>query len=240
MAEVLKSFADNVLQADYMGEFMDKKTNPLMFLSQPIFMYAYVVILVLTFFTSYMKSKPKNSANTTSDNFIFTILSLAFTFGFYAPAFYKIGSNADNTSLAWNVLKPIIAAHVVSSLVVWVLTQIQTCNVANGCAAGQAPNNSLRKFADSIIVPTRRVIEAATPFGNYPQPGNFGNDDTGVFNPENATANANNAAGLTPNVGPSPRSIFNIEFFDVFSISIIAVLSFTFGLLNRSRGGNAY
>lgn len=229
MAEVLKSFADNVLQADYMGEFRDKQTNPLMFLSQPIFMYAYVVILVLTFFQSYMKNKPQITSSLSRTQFLYVILNLAFTFGFYAPAFYKIGSNADNTALAWNVIKPIIAAHIVSSLVVWVLTQIQTCDEANGCAAGQGPDNSLRKFADSIIVPTRRVIEAATPFGFYPTP--QGTQESTVV-----TVN-----GIAGNLGGSTQTgIFNINLLDAYRWPIICVLAFAFGLYNRSKGGSAY
>jgi hypothetical protein len=161
MAFQAKDALENLVTNSRVGLSTDVATNPILFLTQPVFVAAYAALIAVSIFAVYMKNRAGHTAFWATGS-IGYVVTIGFILGFYVPAFYHMGSNASDTKAVWHIVKPIIGAHVILSLGNWLVQQVQTCDKPGFCSK----STDLRKFIDTIAIPTRTMISAAAPFNS--------------------------------------------------------------------------
>jgi hypothetical protein len=155
VADTMKSlFSDHRV-----GLSSDVSTNPILFLAQPVFVASYAALIAVSLFTSYMTNKAGQTAFWERGSISY-VVTLGFILGFYVPAFFKIGSNANDTKAVWHIAKPLIGGHLLLGLINWVVAQGQTCDNPGQCEK----SSDGRKFVDTLLLPTRTLLSAAAPF----------------------------------------------------------------------------
>lgn len=142
----------------------DQNDGPVRFIVEHQFLFvgAYMIIL-LTSILSAVGPESGKSSSFRSTSSIAGVARLAFTLAVYAPAFYKVGRNVSSSIEVWRILFPIIGAHIALTALNFLLVQIQSDDdVSSPTYSG----STTRKVIDSIIIPTRLLIDAMIPFSN--------------------------------------------------------------------------
>ena len=149
---------------------MPMNYTPFGFINQQFISISFGLLFVTTLFTAYWKYQNPDTAGNLATIYttasIETVIGLAALLGIYVPLFYQIGASADSHERAWALAKPILYAHIAISFVNWGLLQLQTCTFPGQCPY-PADNKEGRKFLDTVIYPTRRVLSAVAPFDTF-------------------------------------------------------------------------
>ena len=142
----------------------DQNDGPVRFIVEHQFLFvgAYMIILVTSILSAVgpESGKPSSLRSTAS---IAAVARLAFTLAVYAPAFYKVGRNVSSSIEVWRILFPIIGAHIALTALNFLLVQIQS---DDDVSSPDYSGSTTRKVIDSIIIPTRLLIDAMIPFSN--------------------------------------------------------------------------